>query len=68
MNADIEGALRSIKQKPKSYKAFTHRDRFLSKEQVIRVLEYGLAKGYKTTDELSDKEVDAILGWHFEIN
>lgn len=64
MNADIKGALEQIN---KSYKAFTHRDRFLSKADVRRVLEYGLAKGYKTTDELKDEEVDAVLGWHFEI-
>jgi len=64
MNADIKGALEQLN---KSYKAFTHRERFLSKNDVKRVLEYGLTKGYKTTDELTDVEVDKILGWYFEI-
>lgn len=65
MNADIKGALDQIN---KSYRSFTHRDRFLSKSDVRKVLEYGLAKGYKTTEELMDDEVDKILGWHFEIH
>ena len=64
MNADIKGALEHIN---KAYMSFTHRDRFLSKADVRRILEYGLAKGYKTTDDFKDEEVDAILGWHFEI-
>lgn len=64
MHADLKGALDQIN---KSYKAFTHRGRFLSRADVCRVLEYGLAKGYKTTEELTDEEVDKILGWHFEI-
>jgi hypothetical protein len=64
MNADIKGALDQLN---KSYQAFTHRGRFLSKSDVKRVLEYGLSKGYKTTDELSDKEVDNVLGWILEI-
>lgn len=34
----------------------------MSKEQVIKVLKYGIEKGYKSTRELSDEEVDNILG------
>jgi len=65
MHADLKGALAQIN---KSHKAFTHRGKFLSKLDVIKVLEYGLAKGYKTTEELQDDEVDKVLGWHFEIH
>ncbi len=61
MHADIKGALGQIN---KSHKAFTHRGKFISKLEVVKILEYGLAKGYKTTDELKDEEVDTILGWH----
>ena len=65
MHADIKGALEQIN---KSHKAFTHRGRFLSKSDVKKVLEYGLSKGYKTTAELTDKEVDKVLGWILEIH
>jgi ribulose bisphosphate carboxylase small subunit len=59
MHADLIGALEQINR---SYKTFTHRGKWLSKEQVIKVLEYGISKGYKTTAEFSDEEVDKVLG------
>lgn len=58
MNADIKGALKQIN---KSYKAFTHKGKSMSKEQVKAVLEYGVKKGYDHTGELSDEEIDNIL-------
>jgi len=33
----------------------------MSKEQVRKVLKYGISKGYETTAELTDEEVDKIL-------
>jgi len=58
MNADVQGALTQINN---SYKAFTHRDKRMTKQQVKAVLEYALDVGYKSTGELSDKEVDEII-------
>ena len=58
MNADIKGALNQIN---KSYKAFTHKGKSMTKEQVKSVLEYGLSKGYEHTGQLSDEEIDTIL-------
>jgi ribulose bisphosphate carboxylase small subunit len=58
MHADLAGAL---KQLNKSYKAFEHRGKEMTKVQVRKVLEYGLGKGYKTTAELTDEEVDKII-------
>lgn len=58
MHADLAVALEQIN---KSYKAFEHRGKSLSKEQVRKVLKYGLSKGYKTTSELTDDEVDLVL-------
>lgn len=58
MNADLEGALNQIN---KSWRAFTHRGKPMSKEQVRKVLQYGIFKGYKSTAELSDEEVDMII-------
>lgn len=58
MNADIKGALNQINT---SYKAFVHNEKPMSKEQVKKVLEYGLAKGYKHTGQLTDEEIDAII-------
>jgi hypothetical protein len=58
MHADLAGALEQIN---KSYKAFEHKGQRMSKEKVRKVLIYGLSKGYKTTAELSDDEVDKVL-------
>ena len=58
MHADIQGSLDRIN---KSYRMFQHRGRNMSKIQVKTVLEYALKKGYDSTRQLSDKEVDEIL-------
>jgi hypothetical protein len=58
MHADLKGALGQIN---KSYKSFEHKGKRMTKAQVKKVLNYGLSKGYKTTAELSDEEVDLII-------
>lgn len=58
MHADIKGALNQIDT---SWKAFEHKGQKMSKEQVKAVLEYGVYKGYKSTANLSDEEIDSIL-------
>jgi hypothetical protein len=58
MDADIKGALRQIN---KSYRVFEHNGNQMSKEQVRKVLEYGLSKGYEDTGQITASEVDAIL-------
>jgi len=58
MHADIAGALMQIN---KSYKAFEHRGKPMTKSQVIKVLKYGLSKGYTNTGQFTDDEVDEIL-------
>ena len=58
MDADIKGALEQIN---KSYKAFEHKGKKMSKEQVRKVLEYGLSKGFKAVSQISDDEVDILL-------
>ncbi|WP_438423109.1 hypothetical protein [Aquimarina macrocephali] len=58
MHADIQGALNQINT---SYKAFEHNDKKLTKSQVRKILEYGLSKGYKTTRDFKDEEVDQII-------
>jgi hypothetical protein len=59
MHADLTGALEQLNR---SYKAFEHRGQKMSKDQVRKVLKYGIEKGYKTTAELKDEEVDKVLG------
>lgn len=58
MKADIKGALEQLN---KSYRAFVHNDKPMTKKQVKAVLEYGLVKGYIHTGEFSSIEVDRIL-------
>ncbi len=58
MHADLAGALEQLDN---SWKAFEHKGRLLTKQQVRAVLVYGLSKGYKSTKELTDQEVDSII-------
>jgi len=58
MNADCKGALAQINR---SYKAFVHNDKPMSKAEVKAVLKYAIEKGYEHTGMLSDEEVDNIL-------
>jgi len=58
MNASIQGALNQLN---KSYSAFKHKGKRMTKMQVKKVLEYGLKKGYESTNQLSDEEVDGVL-------
>lgn len=60
MHADIKGSLDYMKKKTIP---FEHRGVSLLQNQAKKVLEYGLKKGYKTTAEISDKEIDEVLGW-----
>lgn len=58
MDADILGALQQIN---KSWRAFEHKGMPMTKEEVRKVLQYGIKKGYKTTSQLTDDEVDKVL-------
>jgi hypothetical protein len=58
MHASIQGALAQINR---SWKAFTHKGKPMTKEQVTKVLIYANNKGYKSTSELSDNEIDELL-------
>lgn len=58
MNADCKGALAQLN---KSYKAFEHNGKKMTKAEVKAVLEYAVGKGYEHTGMLSDEEVDNIL-------
>jgi predicted phosphoribosyltransferase len=61
MNADCRGALAQLN---KSYKAFEHKGKKMSKAEVKAVLQYAVDKGYEHTGMLSDEEVDSILEQH----
>lgn len=58
MRADLAGALEQLEQ---SWRAFTHRGKPMTKDQVRKCLIYGIQKGYKSTGELKDEEVDIII-------
>lgn len=58
MNADCKGALAQLN---KSWKAFTHKGKSMSKPQVKAVLEYAVKKGYDHTGLLTDEEIDTII-------
>jgi hypothetical protein len=58
MNADCKGALAQIN---KSWKAFTHNGKPMSKAEVKAVLEYAVKKGYEHTGLLSQVEIDNVI-------
>ena len=58
MNADCKGALVQIN---KSWKAFTHNGKSMTKNEVKAVLEYAVKKKYEHTGMISDKEIDDVL-------
>lgn len=51
MNSDLVGALEQLE---KSWKAFEHKEKPMTKEQVRKALVYGIQKGYKHTGQLTD--------------
>lgn len=58
MNADLQGALNQI---DKSWRVFEYKGKPMTKQQVKEILEYGISKGYETTNELSSVEIETIL-------
>jgi hypothetical protein len=58
MNADCKGALEQIN---KSWKAFVHNGKPMSKAQVKAILEYAIKKGYEHTGLLTNEEIENVL-------
>ena len=58
MNADCKGALAQLN---KSWRAFEHNGKSMTKPQVKAVLEYAVKKGYEHTGLLSQEEIDKII-------
>lgn len=58
MNANVIGCLNNIN---KAWKAFEHRGKPMTKNQVKNILLYAKSRGMKTTNELTDIEVDNII-------
>lgn len=61
MHADLQGALNQINR---SYKAFENNGKPMTKAEVEKVLKAGLKRGYKSTEDFKDGEVDQILNEH----
>ena len=58
MNADIQDSLNQLN---KSHSCFEHKGKSITKKQVKYILEFGLRKGYKSTSEFSDEEIDKLI-------
>ena len=58
MNADLKGTLARVN---KVYRLFEHNGKPMSKEQVEKVLIYGIEKGYTLLSEISNDEIDSII-------
>jgi len=58
MDADIKGSLKNINN---LWQLFEHNGNRLSKIEVKKVLEYGLAMGYTAVSQITDKEIEMVL-------
>lgn len=58
MHANLKGALAHLN---KCWRAFSHKGNPMTKSQLKAVLEYGIAQGYESTDQLTDAEIDHVL-------
>lgn len=58
MDADIKGCYEHL---DKSYKAFEHNGKPMTKKQVKRCLEYGIASGMKSVSEIPDNVIESII-------
>ena len=58
MDADVQGSLRQIN---KSWRAFEHNGKPMTKEEVTKVLIYANNKGYKLISQISEEEIKNIL-------
>lgn len=58
MHADLQGALDQLNR---SYRAFENNGKPMAKDEVEKVLKEGLKRGYKSTADFKDGEVDKIL-------
>jgi hypothetical protein len=58
MKANLKGSLENIN---KCWRWFEHNGKSMSKQEVRTVLEYGIQKGYETTDDFKEGEIDNLL-------
>lgn len=58
MNADVNGCLANIN---KSYKMFSFEGKPMTKDEVKAVLTVAKLKGYKTTDEIPESDINLII-------
>ena len=63
MHADIQGSLDQIN---KWWRVFEHKGKSMAKEEVRAVLEYGKSKGYKTTDQITEEEVETSINHYHQ--
>ena len=45
---------------------FTVNGRYLTDDEVRKVVDYGISKGYETNKEFTDEEIINLLGWKNE--
>jgi len=60
MKADLKGVLNNINF---AYHLFEHDNgEKMTKEEVIKLMKYGIKKGYKTTAEITNEDERRALG------
>ena len=58
MGANIQWAILNFNR---VWNLFEHNGRKLTRMEVMALLNYGLSKGYVSTSQLTDEEIDMVL-------
>lgn len=51
----------ALKQINTYWRYFEHNGQNMTKKDVVEVLKYGISKGYKSTSELKNEEIESII-------
>lgn len=63
--ASLQG-IRKHLWKKSLHRFFTVNGRYLTDDEVRKVVDYGISKGYDTNKEFTDEEIINLLGWKNE--
>lgn len=61
MHADIQGALAFMKRG--RFVPLVHKGKTLSRKEALKVLRWADSKGYESTSQIKDEEVDKLLNY-----
>lgn len=61
MNASILGLYNHLMRNPKQNGCIEHEGNELTREQVLKILKFGLENGRKTLNDITDQEINNLI-------